>query len=442
MKAAGVRVPTDNASIVREVSIEGTSAGVEKKKKKKKDKGVDKKEPSTSASADTGHAASLSAGRSDNQEQGDPNAMTGGSASLSKTGDSGAEFRYRDSLEEEDDYNNYVDVSGSINQQSHASEEKKSVSTTAPNAAQIAAQARKEEESKELKKSLQEVEERLKTREQFTLTIMNVDVSDLPAAHRFTKNYPWLKGSYGAGYSWVADFVEGGEDEVKLAQPNNNRNNSSGSSSSGADDVAKKKGESAEWKNLRWAFNLERNDRDRSDLVLAVCSKNIVIGRYVLMRDEFADIPDTKSGYFEVSGEIMSGLGPAGKIKVLFLKSKAERPRGAMAGATAPSPTKQQLLNNTFGDSAVLASVSAALDVATTPGTLKHAAMFCSKVFVKIVSTAVMDLKAVHFLDTNCPFVVVECGDWVGISDVVHNAGMAARWNSKWSLHSAHMLAY
>jgi hypothetical protein len=41
-----------------------------------------------------------------------------------------------------------------------------------------------------------------------------------------------------------------------------------------------------------------------------------------------------------------------------------------------------------------------------------------------------MDLKSVHFLDVNCPFIAVEVGDWVGISDTAHNAGMAARWNS------------
>ena len=234
------------------------------------------------------------------------------------------------------------------------------------------------EENKKVLESVKNVEDRLKSREQVNLTMMSIELATLPNAHRFTKNSPWMKGAYGTSYSWVAEYEES-ED-----------------------------GSKAIWKNLRWSFNLERNEKDRNDLVITVCSKNLIIGRYVLGKEEFADIPDTKTGYFEVSGDVMSGIGPAGKIKVLFLKGKAERPHGPMKSITSADSV-------TAG-----ASVSA----------LKQAVIQQRKLYVKIISTAVMDLKSVHFLDVNCPFVAVEVGDWVGVSDTAHNAGMAARWNS------------
>lgn len=232
-------------------------------------------------------------------------------------------------------------------------------------------------ENKVLLDSVRNVEDRLKSREQICLTMMSIEIGNLPSAHRFTKNSPWLKGAYGTLYSWVAEYEE-------------------------SDDGTK-----AAWKNLRWSFNLERNVKDRNDLVITVCSKNLIIGRYVLAKDEFADIPDTKTGYFEVSGDIMSGIGQAGKVRILFLKGKAERPRG---------PMKAIAVAETIG--------------AHPTSELKQAVVASHRLFVKVVSAAVMDLKSVHFLDVNCPFIAVEVGDWVGVSDTAHNAGMAARWNS------------
>lgn len=234
-------------------------------------------------------------------------------------------------------------------------------------------------ENKVLLENVRNVEDRLKSREQICLTMMSIELGNLPSAHRFTKNSPWLKGAYGTLYSWVGEYEE-------------------------TDDGTK-----AAWKNLRWSFNLERNLKDRNDLVITVCSKNLIIGRYVLGKDEFADIPDTKTGYFEVSGDIMSGIGQAGKVRILFLKGKAERPRGPMkavaavpVGGSIPHPVNE----------------------------LKLAVVNSRRLYVKVVSAAVMDLKSVHFLDVNCPFIAVEVGDWVGVSDTAHNAGMAARWNS------------
>jgi hypothetical protein len=109
-----------------------------------------------------------------------------------------------------------------------------------------------------------------------------------------------------------------------------------------------------------------------------------------------------------VAGDILSGIGPAGKIRILFLRGKAERPKGPMKPVL---PSQITPANNPVSP-------------------LKQAAVLQKRLYVKVLSAAVMDLKAVHFLDVNCPFIAVEVGDWVGISDTAHNAGMAARWNS------------
>ena len=57
---------------------------------------------------------------------------------------------------------------------------------------------------------VKKVEEKLKMREMVRLTVLSVEVSNLPSVHRFTKNLPWLQGAYGKSYSWVADYTESG----------------------------------------------------------------------------------------------------------------------------------------------------------------------------------------------------------------------------------------
>ena len=86
-----------------------------------------------------------------------------------------------------------------------------------------------------------EVEERLKAREQIKLTIVAVEVNNLPSAHRFTRNMPWIKGAYGEKHAWAAPFVD----------PSKNSN--------GIDYVEPPSGDKANWKDLDWAFNLGKN---------------------------------------------------------------------------------------------------------------------------------------------------------------------------------------
>ena len=61
-----------------------------------------------------------------------------------------------------------------------------------------------------MSEELRKAEEKLKTREMTKLTVLSIEVSNLPAVHRFTKNLPWLQGAYGKNYSWVADCNRNG----------------------------------------------------------------------------------------------------------------------------------------------------------------------------------------------------------------------------------------
>jgi len=248
------------------------------------------------------------------------------------------------------------------------------------------------EERRKLLKAMKEVEQKLATREQINITIVTVELTQLVAAHRFTKNSPWIKASYGESCAWVADYEE-------------------------SDD-----GDSATWTNLCWSFDLERNESDRRDLVFTVCSKSLIVGRYAIDRTEFAHIPETKSGYFEVLGDIRSSVGVSGHIRLLCLKGVAERPKGPHHDHHQQRGNHPHLLGLKT-DTASLVSSPITRETFLSPSFVQRS------LIVKVLSVAAMDLKPVHFLDSNSPFASVEVGDWVGVSEVANNAGMAARWN-------------
>lgn len=256
------------------------------------------------------------------------------------------------------------------------------------------------EEQHRVLKAMAVVQQKLATREQINITIVTIELTQLVAAHRFTKNSPWIKACYGESCSWVADYEEEEEEG----------------------------GERTAWTNLHWSFDLERNESDRKDLVFTVCSKSLIMGRYVIDRTEFARIPETKSGYFEVLGDVRSSVGVSGRIRLLCLKGVAERPKG-------PHRDQQRHLTQRQTMDTATASSSSSSSVASGPtredsAPLQRRLLFDRRsLVVKVLSVAAMDLKPVHFLESNSPFASVEVGDWVGVSEVANNAGIAARWN-------------
>lgn len=181
----------------------------------------------------------------------------------------------------------------------------------------------------------------------------------------------------------------------------------------------------------QWSFNIERNIPDRSDLVITVCSQKLIIGRYVLHREEFAEIPDTKSGVFEVKGSIINGAGLAGSIKLICQKGTADRPslpkKNIPITSEEVKPPKDKAPSPSGGSfsSSSSSPPRASLEASSSP----------TFILVKIVSVAVIEMKAVHLLESNSPSIFVECGRWAGVSDVVRSAGPAARWTSlNWRL--------
>lgn len=256
------------------------------------------------------------------------------------------------------------------------------------------------EEQHRVLKAMAVVQQKLATREQMNITIVTIELTQLVAAHRFTKNSPWIKACYGESCSWVADYEEEQEEEG---------------------------GDRTVWTNLRWSFDLERNESDRKDLVFTVCSKSLIVGRYVIDRTEFARIPETKSGYFEVLGDVRSSVGVSGRIRLLCLKGVAERPKG-------PHRDQQRhLTQRPTMDTATASSSSSSVASGPTredSAPLQRLLLFDRRsLVVKVLSVAAMDLKPVHFLESNSPFASVEVGDWVGVSEMANNAGIAARWN-------------
>jgi hypothetical protein len=137
-----------------------------------------------------------------------------------------------------------------------------------------------------LKQSIKDVEKKFKSRELQEIEIYSISLNNLTSAHKFSRNSPWCKCTWGETESWIAEYQHQAHDD---------------------DDK-----NSAEWIDLKWRFVLPRNEADRKDLIVTVCSQDVIIGRYALLAKDFANIPESQSGYFEVSGEVRNAIGFAG----------------------------------------------------------------------------------------------------------------------------------
>lgn len=208
------------------------------------------------------------------------------------------------------------------------------------------------------------------TRQLIDLMITSIQLQNLIPAHRFKKNSPWLSVIYGKK-EWSAPYEESDE------------------------------GDKAEFLGLTWNFILQRDTRHRDDLVIIVNSEDIIIGRYILGRAEFVNVPNTASGYFKVSGDIINGLGKAGVIKIVFKKQVAEPPK-------AP-----RFIENITADM-------------TLNTLLPHGA----RAYIRVISIACVDLAAVSIFEANSPHIVLTCGDgWKKTTDVSVGSGLSAKWN-------------
>jgi hypothetical protein len=87
--------------------------------------------------------------------------------------------------------------------------------------------------------------------------------------------------------------------------------------------VTDDRGTSAEWEDLNYEFVLPKDESERNDLTVAICSQKIVLGRYVLQAKNFNKIPKASvSEFFEVKGKITNSLGKAGRLVMICRHGK------------------------------------------------------------------------------------------------------------------------
>jgi hypothetical protein len=245
---------------------------------------------------------------------------------------------------------------------SAASDGESAMETVASRKKKLKEKAKKEKDEK--KKEQLEANPRELTK----LTISSISVTDVVAAHRFAKNSLWIKCAV-AGQSWEAD--------------SNGQLN----------------GPQADWTNLDWTFIRARNVIDRTELVVTIGSKEVVIGKYILAPEEFDSIPD--SAYFEISGRIKSSLGKVGHINIVCRRIEAERPKRAV-----PSELEDIVLPTTV----ILPQQD--------------------RVYVKLLRITLTELNAVHVVDRNSPYCRVNCGlNWEKSTSVLVRAGANAMWD-------------
>ncbi len=207
------------------------------------------------------------------------------------------------------------------------------------------------------------------TRELLQIKITSIQISDLIPAHRFKKNSPWLKVDYGEKH-WEHPYQHDTQ------------------------------GVKADFYDLEWDFILQRDTRHRNDLIVTVCSADVIVGRYMLAASEFMNMPVTKSGYFKVNGKVVNAMGIAGKIIVVFKKAIAEPPKAPRFIEATPYTVKAN--------------------------TLPHD----TRSYIRVISIACADLKPIKTFELNSPYVQLTCGhEWKKTTDVQVGVGLSAKWN-------------
>lgn len=312
-----------------------------------------------------------------------------------------------------------------------------------------------------LVQSIHDVEERLKAREQFKLIIHKIELSKLISAHRLLKNQPWLRAAYGQTVTWTLPSPQRLHEDRKSG--NQQVFDRVRSSCNG-------EGSAADWSGVEWSFLIERNHSDRQDFVLAVCSRDVVLGRYVLSRDDLSELLSQQTSsngaegkMFLVEGEVVNDLGKAGRVALICSVVRAEK----QPLSTSPcqpsesSPLRRVLRDESkeptpSGAALIPASEEAGVDAELSklqpqlpliddhmiggpslmdqnlPESAQEAvdaeALVRSFVVVRILGAAVMDLKAVHLFEPNSPVLSAEAGAWCTQTEVRRHAGIAAKW--------------
>jgi len=208
-------------------------------------------------------------------------------------------------------------------------------------------------------------------RELTKITIVAVEVTNLIPAHKFAKNDPWILCVVNGDHKFRGEYQEAPY------------------------------GDHAEWRDLNWKFLRPRNKEDRKDMVIAVGSKDLIIGRYVLTAEEWGNIPITETGYFEISGDIYNYMGLAGKINVTCHREAEKRP------PKAPPPSFEDIV---------------------APPHIVYPSNF--RAWVRVISLSAIELPAAHIGEFNSPYAIITCGDnFEKRTSVLVYAGSSCQWD-------------
>jgi len=230
--------------------------------------------------------------------------------------------------------------------------------------------------------AVDQIENKLKDRELTYISICSITVTKLPLVHKFNKNEPWLKVNIGSN-EWKARTFQNGNE----------------------------KGTQGEFIELGWEFLLPRNENDREDLVIAVCSHNVVLGRYILLAKDFKNIPKIEdSEYFEIKGKIRNALGKAGRIEIICKHGIADRPK---------RPKRIDTAIDNYTDKSLYAPIN------FIPNNINN---HITQVFTKILTIALSDLLSIHVYELNSPFITAVCGDWGKSTSIITEGGSSAKW--------------
>ena len=208
-------------------------------------------------------------------------------------------------------------------------------------------------------------------RELTKITIIAVEIKELISAHKFKMNCPWLLCVVNGDQKFRAEYQE------------------------------RSYGDHAEWYDLNWKFLRPRNQEDRKDMVIAVGSQDLIIGRYVLTAEEWGKIPNTETGYFEIAGDVFNYMGLAGKITITCHREPEKRP------PKAPPAAYEDIV---------------------APPHVVYPPNF--RAWVRIVSLSAIELPAAHVGEFNSPYATVTCGDnFEKRTSVLVYAGSSCQWD-------------
>jgi hypothetical protein len=210
------------------------------------------------------------------------------------------------------------------------------------------------------------------------ITLYTISIMDLLPAHRFSKNSPYVKVTCGK-------FIKS-----TLMKEN--------------------AGESAKWENFMWSIFMNTNHK----LKFTVLSGSVVLGSISLIPQDLIKKPVDKYGQTEFEGYFSSGndndtIGHRGRLRILcrLEAHNDEDEANYQDDSDEDNDVSKAVINLNMKDNRYkVPSLSA----------------------VSIIGISLRDLKSVHILSPNSPYVRLECGSFIQDTNAQYMSGRSAQW--------------